>query len=159
MYSETCLERPLPSETTCRERSHIPGEESYTFHWNWTDHIFLAKSPTHFTETEPVTKDHGSWETTFLCPMGSLSTESFKTGSSVLPSEKHLGWAHFHEGCQRDQNQLTTVKMYHKRSLKLAVSWSHNVSSPGFVKYIPWGNGFFWYPSARDELLENRWST
>ncbi len=25
--------------------------------------------------------------------------------------------------------------------------------------YIPWGNGFFWYPSARNQLLENRWST
>ena len=25
--------------------------------------------------------------------------------------------------------------------------------------YIPWGNGGIWYPSARKELLENRWST
>ncbi len=27
------------------------------------------------------------------------------------------------------------------------------------IVYIPWGNGFFWYPSVRNELLENRWST
>ena len=30
-YSETCLERPLLTETTCLERPHILGRRSYTY--------------------------------------------------------------------------------------------------------------------------------
>ena len=50
LYSETCLERPLPLETTCFEGAHIPAEGP-TFQCNWTchqrppvlrDHIFMA---------------------------------------------------------------------------------------------------------------------
>ncbi len=28
-----------------------------------------------------------------------------------------------------------------------------------YLSYILWGNGSFWYPSAKVGLLENRWST
>ncbi len=49
-YSETCIERPLPRETTCLEGPHTPGRKS-AFQCNSTchqrppvlrDHIFVA---------------------------------------------------------------------------------------------------------------------
>ncbi len=61
IYSETFLERPLPWGTTCPERPHIFWQLS------------------HVNITEPVTRDHLSWETTFLWPI----RWSFKTGSTV----------------------------------------------------------------------------
>ncbi len=42
-----------------------------------TDHTFLAGL--HFNIIEPVTRDHLSWQTTFLCLIG----RPFKTGSTV----------------------------------------------------------------------------
>ncbi len=62
-YSETCLERPLPCKTTCLEGPLLFGIKSY---------ILIIM--------EPVTKDHLSWETIFLWPLG----WSFKTGSTVI---------------------------------------------------------------------------
>ncbi len=64
IYSETCLERPLPWETTD--------------HLSWKTTIFWQKD-LHFNITEPVSRDHLFWQTTFLWPMG----WSFKTGSTV----------------------------------------------------------------------------
>ncbi len=62
IYSETCLERPLPL------RDHL----------SWKTTHFWQKNK-HFNTTEPVTRDHLSWETTFLWPRG----WSFKTTSTV----------------------------------------------------------------------------
>ncbi len=70
-YSETCLERPLPWKTTCRE-GPVVGQKVL-----------------HFSVNKPVTKDHLSWETVCLWPMG----WSFKTGSTVhtLPGVLNTG--------------------------------------------------------------------
>ncbi len=61
--SETCLERPMLPET-CLEGSHP-----------WQKII-------HFSVIEPVTKDHLSWESTFLQP----TRWSYKMGSTVIGS-------------------------------------------------------------------------
>ncbi len=61
-YSETRLETPLPWETTCLEGPPVLHRRFYIFSVNY-----------------PVTKDHLSWETTFLWPV----RWSFKTGSTV----------------------------------------------------------------------------
>ena len=55
------------------------------------DHILLAES-LHFNATQPVTKDHLSWETIFLWPMG----RSFKRGCNVLPFDIpwFIAWMH-----------------------------------------------------------------
>ncbi len=42
--------------------------------------MHFRQNDLHFNITEPVTRDHLSWQTTFLWPMG----WSFKTGSTVL---------------------------------------------------------------------------
>ncbi len=65
VYSETCLERPLPFETICLQRPDIPVR-SKLLHFNI--HV-----------TEPDTTDHLYCETTFLWAMG----WSFKVGSTV----------------------------------------------------------------------------
>ncbi len=54
IYSETYLERPLPWKTTCLEGPPILRRT-----WSYI-----------FSVNEPVTKDHLSWETTYLWPMG-----------------------------------------------------------------------------------------
>ncbi len=46
-YSETCLKRPLPWETTCLLKDHIFVAESSTFQYNWTCH-----------QRSPVLRDH-----------------------------------------------------------------------------------------------------
>ncbi len=61
MYRETWFERPLPWETTCLERPHIPFRR---FHI--TIHLSCHQR-------------HLSWQTKFLWPMGRF----FKTGSAV----------------------------------------------------------------------------
>ncbi len=63
-YSATCLERPLPWETTYLERPDIPGR--------WSNISMLL--------IETVAKDHLPWKTTIVWLMGWF----FKTGSTVL---------------------------------------------------------------------------
>ncbi len=52
IYSETCLERPLSWKTSCLETTHLRQKDPY------------------FNITKPLTKDHLSWQTAFLWPMG-----------------------------------------------------------------------------------------
>ncbi len=63
-----CTEWNQSWETTA-VRDHLSCKTRYSW----------QKVP-HFGVIDPVTKDHLSWETTFLCPMGHWS---FKTGSTV----------------------------------------------------------------------------
>ena len=48
LYSETCLERPLPWETTCFKKDHIFLAQGSTFQYNWTCHQLRP----------PVLRDH-----------------------------------------------------------------------------------------------------
>ncbi len=62
MYSDTCLDRPLPWEATCLERPHIPSRRSY------------------ISVQLQVSTDHLSWQTIiFLWPMD----QSFKKGATI----------------------------------------------------------------------------
>ena len=72
IYSETYLGRLLPWETNCLEGPHFLGRRS-----NILMQMNLSPETT-------VTRDHLSWETTFLWPI----RQSFKTGSTVVNINK-----------------------------------------------------------------------